>query len=158
MAFIDWFCWYVMPYKDLEQYKTYQKEYRIKNKEKLDLYDKEKYQKNKISIIKRVMNYNKNNPEKNKIWQQTIIKNRKKRFYDFLYPLKSKPCTDCNKSYPPYVMQFDHRPGEIKSNEVGTMLGCSEDKIASEIAKCDLVCANCHAIRTWTRRQQTCKS
>lgn len=49
-------------------------------------------------------------------------------------------------------MDFDHRPGEGKVANVGTMrLKVSEATIRKEIAKCDLVCANCHRERTHQR-------
>ena len=67
---------------------------------------------------------------------------------------KAKPCFDCGVSYPPYVMDFDHRPGEDKLMEVGRMRsqGAAHEKILAEIAKCDLVCANCHRERTFGSR------
>lgn len=64
---------------------------------------------------------------------------------------KDKPCFDCGVKYPPYVMQFDHRPGEIKLFGIAQMATRSRALVAAEIAKCDLVCANCHAERTFNR-------
>ncbi len=63
------------------------------------------------------------------------------------------PCIDCTTIYPPECMDFDHVRGE-KVNNVGTMVthGWSWEKIATEIEKCELVCANCHRIRTRKRR------
>jgi hypothetical protein len=50
-------------------------------------------------------------------------------------------------------MQFDHRPGEGKSFDVASAVrGYSRKRILAEIAKCDLVCANCHAVRTYRRQ------
>jgi hypothetical protein len=59
---------------------------------------------------------------------------------------------DCGQTFPPYVMDFDHVRGEKKYN-VGLMAssGYSLKMIAAEIQKCDLVCANCHRIRTHQR-------
>lgn len=50
-------------------------------------------------------------------------------------------------------MQFDHKPGTDKRFEIAfaARLGKNEKQILEEIAKCDLVCANCHAERTYTR-------
>ena len=64
--------------------------------------------------------------------------------------LKNTPCQDCGQKYPPYVMDFDHREGEQKLHEIAKMVtgGWSLKKIEREIKKCDLVCANCHRIRT----------
>lgn len=69
---------------------------------------------------------------------------------------KDRPCMDCGLPYPPYVMQFDHRPGEAKAGNVASMarLG-SLRKVKDEIAKCDVVCANCHAERTYARMVET---
>ncbi len=68
--------------------------------------------------------------------------------------LKRRPCMDCGGTFPPVCMDFDHLPGNKKSGNVSTMarLGWSTEKILAEIAKCDLVCSNCHRIRTATRR------
>ena len=65
----------------------------------------------------------------------------------------STPCKDCGVSYPPFVMEFDHRGGETKLNNVSRLTHYgSRKKIDAEIAKCDIVCANCHRIRTHKRR------
>jgi hypothetical protein len=50
------------------------------------------------------------------------------------------------------VMQWDHLPGTPKLGDISQGLrGLSRDEILEEIAKCELVCANCHAIRTFHR-------
>lgn len=65
---------------------------------------------------------------------------------------KMKPCMDCEIVYPPYVMDFDHRPGEVKIADINRLVRQSNWKtIEEEILKCDLVCANCHRIRTYNR-------
>lgn len=67
--------------------------------------------------------------------------------------LKAHPCSDCKVTYPSYVMQWDHRPGTKKVADVSTMIGQGyKGQAEAEIEKCDLVCANCHAIRTHERR------
>lgn len=65
---------------------------------------------------------------------------------------KAKPCADCGVQYPPHVMGFDHRPGEEKVNDLARMKTYSVQRILAEIAKCDVVCHNCHAERTHSRR------
>jgi len=66
--------------------------------------------------------------------------------------LRAAPCTDCNKRYPAQVMEFDHL-GD-KNEEISVMVGRNPKPSAlfAEIAKCELVCANCHRIRTINRR------
>ena len=69
----------------------------------------------------------------------------------FIREQKAHPCTDCGKQYPPYVMDFDHIRGD-KTNDVAYFPLFSFARIAEEIAKCEVVCANCHRIRTERRR------
>ena len=68
--------------------------------------------------------------------------------------LKSQPCLDCGGSFPVCAMDFDHRPGTVKKYNVGSMFAhhYSRELIESELAKCDLVCANCHRVRTRDRK------
>ena len=68
---------------------------------------------------------------------------------------KDVPWADCGQRYPHYVMDFDHRTGEKKFFNISVAGGqtrLSWERIAEEIAKCDVVCANCHRIRTHERR------
>lgn len=63
-----------------------------------------------------------------------------------------KPCADCGKSFHFSAMDFDHVTGD-KVDNVASMPsnGYSWDTILEEIAKCELVCANCHRVRTFMR-------
>lgn len=81
----------------------------------------------------------------------TYNKNRRKENAAFINKLKDKPCTDCGATYPAYVMEFDHLNGETKKTNVAWMRGWSKPGILAEVAKCEVVCANCHRIRTHTR-------
>lgn len=75
---------------------------------------------------------------------------------EFLDWLKLVPCMDCCEVYPPYCMDFDHRPEEIKVANISKIAHCphpDQDKLMAEIYKCDLVCAICHRIRTFKRKQ-----
>ncbi len=59
---------------------------------------------------------------------------------------------DCGVQYPHYVMDFDHRDKKKKLAGINKMINFhsySKKKIFEEIKKCDLVCANCHRIRTY---------
>jgi hypothetical protein len=60
-------------------------------------------------------------------------------------------CADCGYRAHPAALQFDHRPGEVKVANVSALMKRSGAVIATEIAKCDVVCAIHHAIRTWAR-------
>lgn len=64
------------------------------------------------------------------------------------------PCMDCGVNHPWYVMEFDHRDGaESKEHRIPYLVNRgSRKRLLEEIAKCDLVCANCHSVRTHMRR------
>ena len=65
-------------------------------------------------------------------------------------------CMDCGFNSHPAALEFDHLPGEDKLFNIGEKVGCySMETIWAEVAKCEVVCANCHAIRTAERRQET---
>lgn len=72
---------------------------------------------------------------------------------DYVNACKSRACLDCGIRYPPYVMQFDHVRGR-KVKAVATLArdSVSIDRLSAEMAKCDVVCANCHAERTHRRQ------
>lgn len=60
-------------------------------------------------------------------------------------------CADCKLVWPDYVLDWDHRPGEVKVASVAYLIRRSPAAAIAEIEKCDLVCANCHRIRTHER-------
>jgi len=62
-------------------------------------------------------------------------------------------CVDCGYCAHAVALQFDHVRGE-KSFNIGNKAqsGRWED-IVEEMTKCDIVCANCHMIRTNKRRK-----
>lgn len=65
--------------------------------------------------------------------------------------LKDRPCTDCLGRFPTECMHFDHVP-ELGPKTKNISSGWHDtDELLREIAKCELVCANCHAIRTKSR-------
>jgi hypothetical protein len=66
--------------------------------------------------------------------------------------LKGVPCADCGGTFPDYVMEFDHVRGE-KQSHVADLRFYAAEKILAEARKCDVVCSNCHAIRTHARKQ-----
>jgi predicted Zn-ribbon and HTH transcriptional regulator len=67
-----------------------------------------------------------------------------------------QPCQDCGGCFHSHAMEWDHRDGEIKSFSISYMGRegrVGRELLAIEIAKCDLVCSNCHRARTARRRQ-----
>jgi hypothetical protein len=90
---------------------------------------------------------------KDKTKQAEYNRQRYEKTRTWINELKSVPCADCGQTYPPYVMDFDHCRGvklfNISQIGVGRMKGRAI--IEAELAKCDVVCSNCHRIRTHSR-------
>ncbi len=90
--------------------------------------------------------------------RQLGLANERRRKYvkikkAIVYKLKDKPCADCGKTYPHYVMDFDHRDKSKKTDNIAHLISqnyFSEKKLLDEISTCDVVCANCHRIRTYS--------
>jgi hypothetical protein len=54
------------------------------------------------------------------------------------------------------MFAFDHLDPALKSfalSKAYQITGITKEQIDDEIAKCELVCHNCHAFRTWIERQ-----
>lgn len=74
-----------------------------------------------------------------------------RRKQERLSQLKDRPCHDCGEKFPYWVMDFDHK--RDKKFSIGRAVASrSWSEIIEEINKCDLVCANCHRMRTYDRR------
>lgn len=74
----------------------------------------------------------------------------RKRLRTYVRDRKNKPCLDCGVKYPYYVMQFDHL--RDKKYHISELVNANNvKKLELELAKCEVVCANCHAERTHQR-------
>lgn len=73
---------------------------------------------------------------------------------DLIDTIKSVPCMDCLVQYPPEVMEFDHVRGDKLFN-ISSHIMRSLVVVMTEIEKCDIVCANCHRLRTIKRRSSS---
>jgi hypothetical protein len=100
--------------------------------------------------------YDKNYFKQNASEKSASASQRKRAILDWYRKSKSgKACNICGGTFPVVCMDYDHMPGHRKFMEVSKMvrLGYEKEKIEAEIAKCQLLCANCHRILTVERRQ-----
>lgn len=96
--------------------------------------------------------YNKEHPEwaKENRKKQKIRANKKCR--DLIKKLKTEnSCVDCGKFYHFSVMDFDHVRGEKKFNICRLDNRGAFQQLLKEIEKCEIVCSNCHRLRTYVR-------
>ena len=62
------------------------------------------------------------------------------------------PCADCGQTFPSFVMHWDHLPEFEKVGSISELVGNrSRPVVLEELKKCELVCANCHVLRTIER-------
>jgi hypothetical protein len=66
---------------------------------------------------------------------------------------RTHPCADCGES-DPVVLEFDHQSDKLFCISQG-LRDRSWQSVLDEIAKCEVVCANCHRRRTARRRNHT---
>lgn len=62
-----------------------------------------------------------------------------------------KGCVDCGYNKHPAALDFDHLPGTEKLRDIKCGQHLGWEALQAEVAKCEVVCANCHRIRTSER-------
>ena len=78
---------------------------------------------------------------------------RQRNFDNLVQYLSDRSCTDCGIS-DSRVLEFDHLPEFNKIFDISRAISGSTrswNSILNEISKCEVVCANCHRIRTMAR-------
>ncbi len=99
-------------------------------------YRREHYQRNRRRYIERSQR------RKQELWAE-----RTRLLLDYF---ADHPCADCGET-DPVVLEFDHL--RDKRFNIGAKLATHAwEDILEEIAKCEVVCANCHRRRTARRR------
>ena len=82
-------------------------------------------------------------------------KKRRDELKDYIRQMKqTTPCTDCGINYPYYVMDFDHiKDKEALINKFIT--NNNRTGLKNELAKCEVVCSNCHRQRSYASSMQS---
>ena len=109
-------------------------------KEKMRVYQKQHYLKNKPVYIERA----RLNKIKKKTEQRALISAYK----------KDHPCVDCGES-DPVVLDLDHRDRATKKFNISDCTSKAKwgtKSLLAEIEKCDVRCANCHRRKTHKER------
>lgn len=61
--------------------------------------------------------------------------------------LGTHPCVECGERRIP-CLQFDHLRDKVETIANAVSRGWSVKRIEAEITKCQVLCANCHAVKT----------
>jgi hypothetical protein len=87
----------------------------------------------------------------NKAHHLSVLRKRRKRRIEqnkkLVLEIKSAPCADCGDEFAPEAMDFDHLEDKeaLISKLVYTV---GTERLLAEIRKCEVVCSNCHRMRT----------
>lgn len=133
-----------MPLKDKEKRRAYDKQYKANHPQKYD--DKAK---------ERMKEYYLKNKEKYK----RAAYGRMIEIARWLAKLKSTlQCITCGESHISCI-DFHHRNPEEKQYNISrvTSSRLSKENILKEIAKCDILCENCHRKLHWEEKQDISK-
>lgn len=78
------------------------------------------------------------------------VRARQADMVELLRDVRRVPCKDCGGTFKPHQMDFDHRDPAMKSFNVmaGRAMLMATSKVLAEVAKCDVVCVNCHRLRS----------
>jgi hypothetical protein len=93
-------------------------------------------------------------PYKNKADAQEALNRWRRNIKAEIVTLHGDECFDCGLTFPSFIYEFDHREPDKKSFNVSR--GRNKAKMIEESMKCDLVCPNCHRMRTHKRQCGGC--
>ena len=132
-----------MPYSTKEKKREYNRKWAEENKEYKRKYNEE----NKEQIREQKREYREENKEQ--IREHKREQNKKRRAHCREY-LGGK-CVKCGTTH---NLQFDHIKREGKKYEISTKLTNKWDNLKEELDKCQLLCVDCHKVKTkseWTK-------
>lgn len=94
--------------------------------------------------------YRKAHPDRyRESWQRAHEKKRQ-----ILLDARIGGCVKCGEQHPA-CLDFHHRNGKTdKLGDIGTLRRFDTKRMLAEIAKCDVLCANCHRKHHWEERHK----
>jgi hypothetical protein len=103
----------------------------------------------KICCIQHYQDSKEDKNTKKNIWRKKRAREHLCKIYEYL---EENPCADCGEDNI-LTLEFDHVIGDKFSGvTVLAWKGRTWEIIQAEIDKCEVVCANCHSIRTAERK------
>lgn len=98
--------------------------------------------------------------EEYRAYMAKYMRDRYERNKQIIRKLKTdRGCKDCGYNEHFAALEFDHVDGRDREQDtVARLMGKSINRIMQEIEKCEVVCGNCHRIRTFNRLQDKLKN
>lgn len=106
-----------------------------------------RYQENREVVLAKQNKRRKEHPELHRGYLAVRRKERQDHVWAYLL---EHPCMDCGET-DPVVLEFDHLRDKVCSVSKLITDGAAMSRLRAEIAKCEVVCANCHRRRTYKR-------
>lgn len=141
----DWW----MPHANREERAAYARRYRAANAEKLREYDRVRRVRDPEKKLLASRKYREANREK----LNAAMVARSAPFYERVNAAKlASGCVDCGYRAHAAALDFDHLPGFTKVTDISRLKYRPWAEVEAEMTKCEVVCSNCHRIRTVRRR------
>lgn len=86
--------------------------------------------------------------------RQNVLRRRQYRTSILSHLKELEGCQRCGGRFVACQLHFHHRDPEVKADALGQMKQLSWPRIFAEICKCEILCANCHALATQQQRVQ----
>lgn len=87
----------------------------------------------------------------NRQWYYDRNERVRQELLEWYIALKDRPCVDCGQKFHYSAMDWDHIAHKDEGISALLRRRVGKERILAEIAKCELVCSNCHRYRTWKR-------
>lgn len=104
----------------------------------------------------KIREYRRNWYARNQKAAKVAVRQRKREIRSWFEEYKSRlKCERCDEAHPA-CLEFHHREPDEKEIVISKALdwGWSVERILSEIAKCDVLCANCHRKQHWKQESE----
>lgn len=142
----------------------YDRKYREANKELIQKRNRQRYEANKESILERNRQRYEANRESilekqrqyNEANKETKHKRERQRYVDSRTKVDAIKlavgCKECGYNAHPSALEFNHIDPSTKLYTISQAMKRPWSDIEAEIAKCEVLCANCHRIHTVTNK------
>jgi len=123
-----------------------QRQYYLNNIEKIQKRRRELIAEDPEKAAKQRKNQYERYMVKGKLNKQKLLK----RNLDYINEIKLRlGCENCGYKEHAVALDFDHIDPTTKTSNVARFRHSSMERLKNEVAKCRVLCSNCHRVKTW---------
>jgi len=146
-----------MPHRDPEKKAEYMRKYQQENRERINELNRESRERtnrkekdrerylNDDEYRNKVLAKNREQSKKHRHKKREYLNNRRKEQRQKMIEHLGGKCLGCGSTKD---LQFDHIDRKEKVENVSKLLGHSDERVLLEVNKCQLLCSECHNIKT----------